>query len=144
LREHLKTLERSEKATLKALFDSFTHLSQARKASDKLSPMVANVEQSLQVGESALALAQQKLAKFDEEVALLAKQTGFFSRNAKIETLLKQQEIQKRAISERLLFLAAQVEALKLSQQALTTRRELGVLELAVSEEQFAADKSAY
>lgn len=144
LREYLKTVERSPKPTLKALFDSFTNLTAARKATDKLSPLVANTEQSLQVGESALALGQQKLAKFDEEVALLDKQTGFFTSNPKIERLLSQQKNQKKAISERLLFVAAQVEALKLSQQALMMRRELGVLGLAVAEEQFAADKSAY
>ena len=144
LREHIKTIERSARPTLRALFDSFTYLGNAGKASDRLSPLFTNVEQNLQIGESVLALGQQKLAKFDEEVALLDKQTGFFSNNPKVVRLLAAQRSQKKAITERLVFAAAQVDALKHAQKILEQRKTLGILDLSVAEEQFSELKSAY
>lgn len=144
LREHIKTLERSARPTMRALYDSYTYLIEARKAGDRLSPLFANVEQNLQIGESALALGQQKLAKFDEEVALLDKQTGFFSSNPKVERLLAAQKNQKKTIAERLTFTLAQVEALKESQGMLQKQRNLGVLNVAVAEDQFRQDRNAY
>lgn len=144
LREHIKTIERSARPTMRALYDSYTYLSEARKAGDRLSPLFANVEQNLQIGESALALGQQKLAKFDEEVALLDKQTGFFTSNPKVERLLTAQKNQKKAITERLTYTAAQVEALRDSQAMLQKQRALGTLNLAVAEDQFRQDKNAY
>jgi len=144
LRERVKSLDAGVSPTLKALFDSYTERGAARKATDQFTPRFANLELSRRVGESALALGQQKLAKFDEELALLDKQTGFFSTNPKIERLLSAQRNQKKAISERLVFVAAQIAALRASQETLTLRRDLGVLELAVIEEQFAFLKNAY
>lgn len=144
LRERIKALDAGGSPTLKALFESYTELNAARKLSDQLSPRFANLAQSKQIGESALTLGQQKLAKFDEELALLDKQTGFFSNNPKVERLLSAQRNQKKAIAERLVFVAAQVGAIKSSEDTLAVRRELSSLDLAVLEEQFAALKAAY
>ncbi|MBL9193422.1 MAG: mechanosensitive ion channel [Opitutaceae bacterium] len=144
LRERIKALDAGGSPTLKALFESYTDRNEARKISDQLSPRFANLEQSKQIGESALTLGQQKLAKFDEELALLDKQTSFFSNNPKVEQLLSAQRNQKKAIAERLVFTAAQVAAIKSSEDTLSVRRELGSLDLAVLEEQFATLKDAY
>ncbi|HRE83668.1 MAG TPA: mechanosensitive ion channel [Opitutaceae bacterium] len=144
LRERVKTIERSEKPTLRALLESYNYLTNARNAGDRLGPLFANVEQNLQIGQSALALGQQKLAKFDEELALLDKQTNFFSSNPKVTRLVAVQRLQKKTIAERLVFASAQVEALKQSQEALEIHRRLITLDLAVAEEQFSATKGAY
>lgn len=144
LRERIKTIERSAKPTLRALYESYNYLTEARKSGDRLSPLFSNLGQNLQLSESALALGQQKLAKFDEEVALLDKQTGFFSSNPKVERLLAAQKNQKKAIAERLTFVTAQVEALKDSKDLLERQRTLDSLNLAVAEDQFKADTGAY
>lgn len=144
LRERIKTIERSAHPTLKTLYESYTYLTDARKTGERLSPVFVNVNQNLQLSESALALGQQKLAKFDEEVALLDKQTGFFSSNPKVERLLAAQKNQKKAIAERLIYVTAQVEALKSSREILERQRSLDALNLAVAEDQFKADTGAY
>lgn len=144
LRERIKTIERSAHPTLKSLYESYTYLTDARKTGERLSPLFVNVNQNLQLSESALALGQQKLAKFDEEVALLDKQTGFFSSNPKVERLLAAQRNQKKAIAERLIYMTAQVEALKSSKEILERQRSLDTLNLAVAEDQFKADMGAY
>lgn len=144
LRERVKTLDSSDRPTAKALFETYTEIGSARKAADQLSPRLANLEQNLKISESALALTQQKLAKFDEELALLEKQTGFFSSNARLERLLAAQRTQKKAIGERLVFVTAQVDALKRSVEAVTTNRALGTLALQVIEEHYTALKDGY
>ena len=144
LRERIKTIERSAHPTLKSLYESYTYLTDARKTGERLSPLFVIVNQNLQLSESALALGQQKLAKFDEEVALLDKQTGFFSSNPKVERLLAAQKNQKKAIAERLIYMTAQVEALKSSKEILERQRSLDTLNLAVAEDQFKADMGAY
>ncbi len=144
LRERIKTIERSAHPTLRALYESYSYLADARKTGDRLAPLVVNVNQNLQISESALALGQQKLAKFDEEVALLDKQTSFFSSNPKVERLLATQKNQKKAITERLIYVTAQVDALKSSREILARERSLDTLNLAVAETQFKADTGAY
>ncbi|MBP7140396.1 MAG: mechanosensitive ion channel [Opitutaceae bacterium] len=144
LRERIKTIERSAHPTLRALYESYTYLAEARKTGERLSPVFVNVNQNLQISESALALGQQKLAKFDEEVALLDKQTSFFSSNPKVERLLATQKNQKKAIAERLTYASAQVDALKNSRETLERQRSLDTLNLAVAEDQFKADTAAY
>jgi len=52
---------------------------------------LAEQQQDLAMGESSLRVARQKLAMFDEELALLEKQTDFFKSNPRVDKLLAQQ-----------------------------------------------------
>lgn len=95
----------------------------------QLAEMAGNVAENLRVSEAGLALARQKLAKFDEELQLLERQTTFLRRNPQLDQLLATQRAQKQLLGQRLPFLADQVEALRQSRDFLATHRELLALE---------------
>jgi small-conductance mechanosensitive channel len=134
----------ADRPTLRGLFDAYTRVQAQRKAGTQLDAEASDLGQKLQVSQDTLELSRQKLAKFDEELALLEKQTGFFRRDPRIEKLLAQQRSQKAALGARVPFLARQVEAIKHRQQALGARQELATLHTAFEDENFARLKNAY
>ncbi|MSU47397.1 MAG: hypothetical protein EXS42_09845 [Lacunisphaera sp.] len=95
----------------------------------QLTAIAANVAENLRVTEAGLALAHQKLAKFDEELQLLERQTTFLRRNIQLDQLLATQRAQKQLLGQRIPFLADQVDALRQSRDFLKTHRELLGLE---------------
>ncbi|HEX2852995.1 MAG TPA: mechanosensitive ion channel domain-containing protein [Opitutaceae bacterium] len=130
--------------TLKAMFDTYTLIGEGRRTDGRLKQQIANLEDNLKVSESALQLAQQRLEKFAEDLALLEKRTGFFSRDPQIDKLLAEERSQKDALNERMPFLMRQVDAIKRTQSELNARQELIALEATVQEEQLDALKYAY
>jgi small-conductance mechanosensitive channel len=145
LRERLKAGEAARaRSTLRGLFEAYTQLRDERKIGDQLAMPAASLEQILTISQSSLDLAQQKLARFDEELALLEKQTGFFNRDDRVERLLAEQRSQKNALVERLPFLARQIEAIKHAQRALKQRQECQELAVAFHAEQWDVIEAAY
>lgn len=145
LRRKLKDFEDDgDHPSLRVLFEKYTSLGEGRRIDTRLGQQLANLDQNLKVSQSALELAQQKLATIAGDLALLEKQTGIFNRNAPVERLLAEERSQKDALTERLPFLARQVEALKRGQTQLTARQELAALESTFQREQYAALKAAY
>lgn len=145
LRKRLKEIDAAgQNPSLKALFECYTLLSEGRKMSGRLAAEFNNLQQNLTVSESALELARQKLTRFAEELALLEKQTGFFTRDPLIERFLAEERSQKDALNERMPFLLRQVDATKRTMAYLEARQELTALELTFQQEQFDRLKSAY
>jgi Mechanosensitive ion channel len=133
-----------EHPSLRVLFEKYTSVGEGRRIDTRLGQQLANLEQNLKVSQSALELAQQKLATIAGDLALLEKQTGIFNRNAPVERLLAEERIQKDMLAERIPFLARQVEALRRAQFQLTSRQELAALESTFQREQFDTLKAAY
>lgn len=145
LRKRVKEMDAAgEHPSLKAMFDTYTLLGEGRRTDGRLKQQITNHEANLKVSESALQLAQQKLEKFAEDLALLEKRTGFFSRDAQIERLLAEERSQKDALNERIPFLMRQVDAIRRTQSELNARQELTALEATVQEEQLDAIQSGY
>ena len=145
LREELKTADATgARAGLRALFEAYARLRKEEGAGDQLGALLPGLDQNFKVSQSALDLAQQKLAKFDEEFAVLEKQTNFLNRAARIERLLAEERSQKNALAERMPFLARQVDAIRRSQLAVRARQELATLKLAFLQEQFQLMRTAY
>jgi small-conductance mechanosensitive channel len=144
LRERLKIVEASTRPNLRAMFEAYTRLRDEKKAGDQLGARSASLEQDLKLSQRSLDLAQQKLARYDDELALLEKQTGFFSTDKKVAQLLAAQRVQKQVLAERIPLIAAQLEAIKRAQQALQQRHELISLELAVLSDHLQRLKTGY
>jgi small-conductance mechanosensitive channel len=145
LREQIKAFDAAGlHPTLQGIYESYTRLGSVRKGGRRLAAESADLDQSLKVSQGTLDLAQQKLAKFAEELTLLEKQTGFFSRDAQVERLLVEERSQKDALTDRMPLLSRQVAAIKKSQAELTARRELSKLEAAFQSEQFATLRGNY
>lgn len=106
LRERLTKFDAANalNPTLEAIFDAYTASREQRKTGSRLEMAATDLDQNLKLSQTALDLAQQKLVKFAEELALLEKQTGFFSRDARIDRLLAEERSQKVALEERVLF----------------------------------------
>ncbi|HWA08571.1 MAG TPA: mechanosensitive ion channel domain-containing protein [Opitutaceae bacterium] len=144
LRDRLKAVEAaSSRGGLRELSDAYSRLREVRKNDGQFAAQISDLDQNLKVSESALELARQKLSKYDEELQLLQRQTGFLNRDARVERLLAEQRSQKNALDERLPFMAAQVEAIRRAQQVVHTRQDLATLEAAFQEEQFQSLQSA-
>ncbi len=144
IREKLKSIEVTARPTLRLLFENFSRLREEQKTSGQVAILEGNLQQNLRVSQGALELSQQKLAKFDEELTLLEKQTGFFTRDPRIESLLATQKGQKNALGERMPFIIRQVEAIKQALQALRARKELISTEAGIQQDQFEALKTGY
>jgi small-conductance mechanosensitive channel len=145
LRTRLKTADTSgDGASLRGLFESYSRTRADRKVSEEFTSQLRDLEKNAKLCQSALELSRQKLAKDDEELALLQRQTGFLIRNPQVDRLLAEQRSQKNALGERIPFLARKVEAIKRSLQFLGTRGELAGLEAALQDERFENIKSAW
>jgi small-conductance mechanosensitive channel len=137
LREWLKADDANGvRVSLRALFDAYTRVRSQRKTTDQFAAEASELEQNAKVSESALGLAKLKLAKDDEELVLLRRQTGFLNRDPQVEQLIAEQRGEKNALGERLPFMVRQLDAIKRSQQVLQTLQELTALEAAVQDEQ--------
>ena len=130
LRENLRTAEASQpQPSLRAWFDKRRELRSESTRDRQLADMTANVAENLRVSEAGLALARQKLAKYDEELQLLERQGNFLRRNNRLDQLLATQRAQKQLLGQRIPFITDQVEALRDSRDFLATHRELLALE---------------
>jgi small-conductance mechanosensitive channel len=144
LREDLKSAEANPRPNLRILFEAYTKVRAQRNGGEPLSAQAADLGQNLKLGQSTLELEQQKLAKFDEELAVLEKQTSFFHRDPKVEQFLAAQQTQKQALLERLPFVAEQITAIKLAQDSVRLRQRLSALDANLRQDQLAALKAAY
>ena len=121
----LKNLNLASRPNLKSIIDEREALTVSARHESAVRVRVDEQAQALQMAKEVLSLAQLKLSKFDEELALLEKQTSFFSSNPRVERLLAIQRAQKRGAQERLPFLVDQLEALKHSNQFIALQAEL-------------------
>ncbi|HTL66177.1 MAG TPA: mechanosensitive ion channel domain-containing protein [Lacunisphaera sp.] len=145
LRENLRADEAALAApSLKAWFAKRADLKTDTTRDRQLADMAANVAENLRVTEAGLLLAKQKMAKFDEELQLLERQTTFLHRNERLEQLLATQRAQKQLQGQRMPYLVDQVEALRQSRDSLATRRELVLLEKRLLDEQAGELRDAY
>lgn len=145
LREQVKAADIStDRPTLKSWFEGYTKMRAGRKAGNVLGADAAKLAEKLQVSQASLDLSRQKLAKFDEELALLEKQTSFFRRDAGVEKLMAQERHEKATLGARMPFLARQVDAIKRTQAAVQARQELAALQATFEEENYARLKTAY
>lgn len=135
LREELRTLEVAPHPNLRSILSEREALSATKKRLLSLQLRAEDLAASLRVAQLSLTLNQQKLSKFDDELALLEKQTGFFSSNSRIENLLTTQRVQKLALQERIPFLSTQLEALRHASHLLTLQLDLSTAELALRTE---------
>ena len=110
----------------------------------QVAAMLANVSENLNVTQAGLDLARQKLAKFDEELQLLERQSSFLRRNPQLDQLLATQKAQQQFIGLRMPFLNQQVDALHLSADFLRTQQELVAHEVKLLEERLSSLGSAY
>jgi small-conductance mechanosensitive channel len=126
------------------MFEAYTLLGERRRTDGRLKLLAANFDENLRVSQTSLELAQQKLGKFAEDLALLEKRTGFFSRDQQIERLLAEERSQQVALNERIPFLVRQVDAIERTQAALNARQELAALESSFHAEQLDTLQSGY
>lgn len=125
LHEALKTLELTIRPNLRSILDAREQLAATKKSELRLEANAHAIAQNLHVSQGLMDLAQQRLAKFDEELVLLEKQTGFFSTDARVANLLVVQRGQKRTMLDRMPQLSASIEALKKSSQLLGLHSDL-------------------
>ena len=145
LRETLRAEELAgQKPSLRVLLDKRAQMLGDVGKEAQLAAMATSVREKLHVSEEGLDLARQKLAKFDEELKLLEKQTGFLHRNDRLEELLVRQRAQKQVLGARLPLLVEQVEALRKTHESMQLRRDLQVLASQVLAEQFTAMRATY
>ncbi|HWA85974.1 MAG TPA: mechanosensitive ion channel domain-containing protein [Opitutus sp.] len=145
LREQVKSADTTAgRPTLRAWFESYTRVRAGRNAGGRLGADAAKLAEKLRISQESLDLSRRKLAKFDEELALLEKQTSFFRRDARVERLLAQERNEKDALTARLPFFARQVDAIKRTQRAVADRQELATLKGAFATENYDRLKSAY
>jgi small-conductance mechanosensitive channel len=144
LREQLKNVGATALPNLRLLFESYSRLREQRKDSQQAEAIDSNLELNLQQSQGNLDLERQKLAKFDEELLVLEKQTSIFHKDANVERFMASERIQKQALQERLPIAAAQVEAIKSAQAMVRTRRDLDSLGASVQQEQFILLRDAY
>jgi small-conductance mechanosensitive channel len=145
LREQFKDVHTTdEHPSLRSMFEAYTLLSERRRTDGRLKMLAANFDENLRVSQTSLELAQQKLGKFAEDLALLEKRTGFFSRDQQIERLLAEERSQQGALNERIPFLMRQVDAIERTQASLNARQELTALESAFHAEQLDALQAGY
>lgn len=144
LREQLKTYDPKQRSSLRAIFESYTQWRDAKKAEHQFDGLNGNLDGNLKVSQSELDLTQQKLAKFDEELALLEKQISFFSSDSRVERLIAIQRSQKKALSERLPLITAQIDAINRAEQSLKLQQEILTLGTTLRREQFEALQENY
>ncbi len=137
LREDLRAAETNPpRPSLRAWFDKRRELQGDTTRDQQLAAVAANVAENLRVSEAGLAMARQKLAKFDEELQLLERQTNFLRRNSQLDQLLATQRAQKQLLGLRVPFIAEQVEALRDARDFLASHRDLLALEQRLLTEQ--------
>ena len=145
LREFLRVDETvGMKPSLRTLWQRRTQLQSGTVTAAQFAALAAALGENLHISEEGLNLARQKLTKFDEELQLLEKQTGFLRRNDKLEELLVRQRAQKQVLGARLPFLVSQVDALRKSHEALLLRRDLQISEGRLLQQEFDTMRSAY
>ncbi|MGH7996547.1 MAG: mechanosensitive ion channel domain-containing protein [Opitutaceae bacterium] len=144
MRGQLKSMNVGSRPDLRLLFDAYERLRDQQKTGSQVSANAATLGQELKLAQEKLDLDRQKLAKFDEELAVLEKQTGFFHRDPAVEQFMDSESIQKESLLDRLPFAVAQVDAINRTRQAVRTRQELNGLWAKVQREQFTSLKEAY
>ncbi|MFA5057699.1 MAG: mechanosensitive ion channel domain-containing protein [Opitutaceae bacterium] len=144
LRDRLRTADGVVRLSLRALYEEGVLLHGDSTSGAQLAARIANLGENLRNTEAAADLARQKQEKFDEELKLLAGQTGLLRRNAKIEQFIATERAQKQLAGERLPFLTAQIGALGQIREQLQIRQKLGVLESRFLEERLRGLWAAY
>lgn len=144
LRERLRAAEAPPHLSLRALFDQRLLVHGSSAAGGQLAARLANLDENRRNSEEAFNLARQRIEKFDEELQLLERQTGFLRRNARAEHFIAVERAQKRLLGERLPFLADQVEALRKTRELVQTQQELTALETRWLEDQYRRARTAY
>ncbi|HEY3755852.1 MAG TPA: mechanosensitive ion channel domain-containing protein [Opitutaceae bacterium] len=144
MRAELKSIDAGSRPNLRVLFESYERVRHQQKAGSRVSADAATLEQELKLAQQKLELDRQKLAKFDEELAALETQTGFFHRDPAVQRFMDSERIQKESLLVRIPFASTQVDAIKRTRVAVAARQELNDLWSSVQQEQFTSLKDAY
>ena len=113
LRELLRTNSVPTRPSVSNLFARRRQMLGNMAQTDEFAARVRNLTANQHNAEAALEMARLKLAKSDEELQLLERQTNFLRRNARAEQFLATERAQKQLLGERMPFLLDQVEALR-------------------------------
>ena len=106
--------------------------------------LLTNVTDNIRVTQEGLELGRQKLAKFDEELQLLERQSSVLRRNPQLDQLLATQRAQQQAIGLRLPWVIEQLEALHRSSEFIATQQQLAAYEVRLLDEQITTMRVAY
>ncbi len=124
----MRSTDATGRPSLRNLFSQRTQLMGETDTVGILNERIANLDESRRNSEAARA-GPGKVKKADEELQLLAQQTGFLRRNPRAEQFLATDQVQKNLLGERLPYLADQVDALRKSRDILGVRRALSELQ---------------
>ena len=125
LRDLLRTSSGPTRPSVSNLFARRRQMLGDMAQTDEFAARVRNLTENLRNAEAALELARLKLAKSDEELQLLERQTNFLRRNARAEQFLATERAQKQLLGERMPFLLDQVEALRKTREFAVAGQDL-------------------
>jgi len=144
VRSELKTFDAHQRPSLRALFDSYSERRNQQKTRDRLENLLVNLDQKLTISQKGLELSQQDIAHFDEELALLQKQRGFFSSDERTERFIAAQRARKKAAIDQIPLITDQIDAIKRAEQAVRLRQDLLADEAAFQQDQYITLKNGY
>lgn len=113
MRENMRAASGPNRPSVQSVFERRRLMLGDPGQTEEFTARLSNLTENLRNAESALELTRLKLAKSDEELQLLERQTNFLRRNVRAEQFLASERAQKLLLGERLPFLLDQVEALR-------------------------------
>ncbi len=127
LRELIRNGSAPVRPSVRVLFERRRQMMGVLGQSDEFAARVKNLTENQRNAEAALELARLKLAKSDEELQLLERQTDFLRDNARAAQFLATERAQKQQLGERVPFLLDQVEALRRTRELAVAGQDLAV-----------------
>ncbi len=127
MREDLRVTSGPTRPSVRSVFERRRQMLGDPGQSEEFAARIKNLGENLRNAESALELARLKIAKSDEELQLLERQTNFLRRNARAEQFLASERAQKLLLGERLPFLIDQVEALRKTREHTLAGQDLAM-----------------
>ena len=145
LRERIKSAEAVvARPTIRALFAKQAEAEEDLKLTGLLAARLANLEENLRNAEAGLGLQREKAAGFDEEIRLLESRPAGQRRTPLTDQILAGDRVQQKLVAERLPLLVEQVEALRLTRDAVRAQQELLGLAARLRTEDLAAMRHVY
>ncbi len=144
LRESMRVNSGSTRPSVRNVFERRRQMLGDAGQSEEFVARVRNLTENLHNAESALELARLKIAKSDEELQLLERQTNFLRRNTRAEQFLASERAQKLLLGERLPFLIDQVEALRKTRDYTLAGQDLAVQQRLYVETQYSELRDEY
>ena len=145
LRDRLKAAEAAAAhPTIRAVLAKGAEEGDDAKLAALFAARLANLEENLRNSEAGLALQREKVAGFDEEIRLLDGRPGGQRRTPLTDQILASDRLQQKMVTERLPFVAEQVEALRLSRDAVRAQQDMLALAGRVRADELAAMRAVF